>query len=90
MGWPFVCEMVFKRCSLIIKVQDIVFQLHRFISTMSKYHTDCYESMKSSLIFIVINKLKIVSLRSFTASFNIFLRIFKNTTGYILRWSPKI
>jgi hypothetical protein len=47
MGWPFVCEMVFKRCSLIIKVQDIVFQLHRFISTMSKYHTDCYESMKS-------------------------------------------
>lgn len=28
-------------------VQDIVFQLHRFITAMSKYHTDCYESMKS-------------------------------------------
>ena len=36
-------ELIF----IIIKVQDIVFQLHRFISTMSKYHTDCYESMKS-------------------------------------------
>lgn len=28
-------------------VQDIVFQLHRFITSMSKYHTDCYDSMKS-------------------------------------------
>ena len=28
-------------------VQDIVFQLHRFITTMSKYNTDCYETMKS-------------------------------------------
>lgn len=28
-------------------VQDIVMQLHRFITAMSKYHTDCHESMKS-------------------------------------------
>jgi hypothetical protein len=24
-----------------------VFQLHRFITSMSKYHTDCYSTMKS-------------------------------------------
>lgn len=35
-------------CSLFdSQVQDIVMQLHRFITAMSKYHTDCHESMKS-------------------------------------------
>lgn len=29
------------------QVQDIVFQLHRFITSMSKYHTECYDQMKS-------------------------------------------
>jgi len=29
-------------------VQDIVFQLHRFITAFSKYHTDCNETMKSN------------------------------------------
>jgi len=28
-------------------VQDIIFQLHRFITAMSKYNTDCFETMKS-------------------------------------------
>jgi hypothetical protein len=27
-------------------VQDIVFQLHRFITSMAKYHSDCHEMMK--------------------------------------------
>ena len=29
-------------------MQDIVFQLHRFITAFSKYHTDCNETMKSN------------------------------------------
>ena len=28
-------------------VQDIIFQLHRFITAMSKYNADCFETMKS-------------------------------------------
>jgi len=31
----------------MLPVQDIVCQLHRFITAMAKYHTDCHESMKS-------------------------------------------
>ncbi len=29
------------------KVQDIVAQLHRFITSMSKFHSDCFDTMKS-------------------------------------------
>ena len=32
-------------------VQDIVFQLHRFISALDKYHKDCNEIMKEADIF---------------------------------------
>ncbi|CAF1438314.1 unnamed protein product, partial [Didymodactylos carnosus] len=32
-------------------VQDIVFQLHRFITALDKYHKDCYETMKEADIF---------------------------------------
>jgi hypothetical protein len=33
--------------SFFFKVQDIICQLHRFITAMAKYHTDCHESMKT-------------------------------------------
>ena len=32
-------------------VQDIVFQLHRFITALDKYHKDCNEVMKEADIF---------------------------------------
>jgi hypothetical protein len=32
-------------------VQDIVFQLHRFISALDKYHRDCNDIMKEADIF---------------------------------------
>jgi hypothetical protein len=32
-------------------VQDIIFQLHRFITALDKYHTDCNEIMKEADIF---------------------------------------
>jgi hypothetical protein len=32
-------------------VQDMVFQLHRFITALDKYHKDCNEIMKEADIF---------------------------------------
>ncbi|CAE1324611.1 PRKCA-binding protein [Acanthosepion pharaonis] len=32
-------------------VQDIVFQLQRFVSAMSKYHNDCHTVMKEAVVF---------------------------------------
>ncbi|KAL8581069.1 PRKCA-binding protein [Nucella lapillus] len=32
-------------------VQDIVFQLQKFVSAMSKYHTDCHEAMAGAVVF---------------------------------------
>ncbi|CAI9723642.1 PRKCA-binding protein-like isoform X2 [Octopus vulgaris] len=32
-------------------VQDIVFQLQRFVSAMSKYHSDCHSVMKEAVVF---------------------------------------
>ena len=32
-------------------VQDIVFQLHRFITALDKYHKECNETMKGADIF---------------------------------------
>jgi hypothetical protein len=38
--------MDFKFCIFVL-VQDIVKQLHGFVAAMSKYHTDCFETMKT-------------------------------------------
>ena len=32
-------------------VQDIVFQLQRFVSGMAKYHNDCHAVMKEAVVF---------------------------------------
>ncbi|KAK3744538.1 hypothetical protein RRG08_056675 [Elysia crispata] len=32
-------------------VQDIVFQLQKFVTAMAKYHTDCHEVMKGAVVF---------------------------------------
>lgn len=32
-------------------MQDIVFQLQKFVSAMSKYHTDCHEAMAAAVVF---------------------------------------
>lgn len=32
-------------------VQDIVFQLQRFVSGMAKYHNDCHTVMKTAIVF---------------------------------------
>ncbi|XP_059165704.1 PRKCA-binding protein-like isoform X1 [Physella acuta] len=32
-------------------VQDIVFQLQKFVTAMAKYHTDCHDAMKSAVVF---------------------------------------
>ena len=34
-----------------IAVQDIVFQLQRFVSGMAKYHNDCHAVMKEAVVF---------------------------------------
>lgn len=34
-----------------IAVQDIVFQLQRFVSTMSKYYDDCYAVLRDADVF---------------------------------------
>jgi len=49
----FVCFFDFIFISLFFYplVQDMVFQLHRFISALDKYHKDCYEIMKEADIF---------------------------------------
>ncbi|KAK0048660.1 PRKCA-binding protein-like isoform X1 [Biomphalaria glabrata] len=32
-------------------VQDIVFQLQKFVTAMAKYHTDCHDVMKGAVVF---------------------------------------
>ena len=32
-------------------VQDIVFQLQRFVAAMAKYHNDCHGVMKEAVVF---------------------------------------
>ncbi|CAL1527465.1 unnamed protein product [Lymnaea stagnalis] len=32
-------------------VQDIVFQLQKFVTAMAKYHTDCHDVMKNAVVF---------------------------------------
>ncbi|PVD38684.1 hypothetical protein C0Q70_01304 [Pomacea canaliculata] len=32
-------------------VQDIVFQLQKFVTAMSKYHTDCHQAMAGAVVF---------------------------------------
>ena len=36
---------------ILFAVQDIVFQLQKFVSAMSKYHTDCDEAMAAAVVF---------------------------------------
>ena len=36
---------------LWLPVQDIVFQLQRFVSGMAKYHSDCHSVMKMAIVF---------------------------------------
>lgn len=40
-------------CSQLVSttVQDIVFQLQRFVSTMSKYYDDCYAVLRDADVF---------------------------------------
>lgn len=40
-------------CSQLVPttVQDIVFQLQRFVSTMSKYYDDCYTVLRDADVF---------------------------------------
>lgn len=35
----------------LVSVQDIVFQLQRFVSAMAKYHNDCHDAMKEAVVF---------------------------------------
>lgn len=44
-------------------MQDIVFQLHRFITALEKYHKDCNEVMKEADIFPIEVDLALPSLR---------------------------
>lgn len=32
-------------------MQDIVFQLQKFVTAMAKYHTDCHYAMKEATVF---------------------------------------
>ena len=48
-----------KHSFISIVVQDIVFQLHRFISALDKYHRDCNEIMKEADIFPIEAELDI-------------------------------
>ena len=47
-------------------VQDIVFQLHRFITALDKYHKDCNEVMKEADIFPIEVDLALPTLRGST------------------------
>lgn len=49
--------------SLSFLVQDIVFQLHRFITALDKYHKDCNEVMKEADIFPIEVDLTLPALR---------------------------
>ena len=44
-------------------VQDIVFQLHRFITALDKYHKECNETMKDADIFPIEVDLTFPTLR---------------------------
>ena len=44
-------------------MQDIVFQLHRFITALDKYHKDCNEVMKEADIFPIEVDLALPSFR---------------------------
>jgi hypothetical protein len=44
-------------------VQDIVFQLHRFITALDKYHKDCNDVMKEADIFPIEVDLSLPTLR---------------------------
>ena len=47
----------------VLLVQDIVFQLHRFITALDKYHKDCNEVMKEADIFPIEVDLTLPALR---------------------------
>ena len=36
---------------VFLTVQDIVFQLQRFVTAMAKYHNDCHSAMKEAVVF---------------------------------------
>ena len=36
---------------LLLAVQDIVFQLQKFVTAMAKYHNDCHAVMKEAVVF---------------------------------------
>lgn len=56
-----ICSLVF--FLLLLLVQDIVFQLHRFITALDKYHKDCNEVMKEADIFPIEVDLSLPTLR---------------------------
>jgi len=47
----------------LLLVQDIVFQLHRFITALDKYHKDCNEVMKEADIFPIEVDITLPTLR---------------------------
>jgi len=49
---------------VFLLVQDIVFQLHRFITALDKYHKDCNEVMKEADIFPIEVDLSLPTLRA--------------------------
>jgi hypothetical protein len=60
----YSCLQIFSfllRLSLL--VQDIVFQLHRFITALDKYHKDCNDVMREADIFPIEVDLSLPTLR---------------------------
>ena len=58
--------MILSECFVLFLVQDIVFQLHRFITALDKYHKDCNEVMKEADIFPIEVDLALPTLRGST------------------------
>jgi len=54
---------IFSFLLFLLLVQDIVFQLHRFITALDKYHKDCNDVMKEADIFPIEVDLTLPTLR---------------------------
>jgi hypothetical protein len=57
------CWRYFHFFFFFLLVQDIVFQLHRFITALDKYHKDCNDVMKEADIFPIEVDLTLPTLR---------------------------
>jgi hypothetical protein len=59
----FLSKIFYFISSICLLVQDIVFQLHRFITALDKYHKDCNDVMKEADIFPIEVDLSLPTLR---------------------------